>query len=83
MGSDLNYSDMTSRNLKDYDYFLKQDLQVRGSDAWLIEAIPRSKKVIDNTGYTKSLLIIQKDNYYVVRTVNWEKAGGYIKYYQK
>ncbi len=80
MGSDLNYSDMTSRNLEDYDFFLKKDIQVRGKDAWVIEAVPRSREVIDETGYTKSLLIVQKDNYYVVRAVNWEKTGGYTKY---
>lgn len=80
MGSDLNYSDMTSRDLEDYDFFLKKEIQVRGKDAWVIESKPRSKDVIDETGYKKSLLIVQKNNYYVVRAVNWEKTGGYIKY---
>ena len=80
MGSDLNYSDMTSRDLDDYDFFLRKEIQVRGKDAWVIESVPRSKEIIDETGYTKSLLIVQKDNYYVVRAVNWEKTGGYVKY---
>jgi len=80
MGSDLNYSDMTSRNLEDYDFFLKKEIQVRGKDAWVIESVPRSKDIIDETGYTKSLLIVQKDIYFVVRAVNWEKTGGYVKY---
>jgi len=80
MGSDLNYSDMTSRNLDDYDFYLKKEIKVRGKDAWVIESIPRSKDVIDETGYTKSLLIIQKDIYLVIRAVHWEKTGGYIKY---
>ncbi|MDA3897675.1 MAG: outer membrane lipoprotein-sorting protein [Desulfobacteraceae bacterium] len=80
MGSDLNYSDMTSRNLEDYDFFLKKEIQVRGKDAWVIESVPRSKDIIDETGYTKSLLIVQKETYFIVRAVNWEKIGGYIKY---
>ncbi|MBC2713993.1 MAG: outer membrane lipoprotein-sorting protein [Desulfobacteraceae bacterium] len=80
MGSDLNYSDMTSRNLEDYDFFLKKEIQVRGKDAWVVESIPRSKDIIDETGYSKSLLIVQKDIYFVVRAVNWEKTGGYVKY---
>jgi len=80
MGSDLNYSDMTSRDLEDYDFFLKQEIQVRGKDAWVIESVPRSERVIDETGYEKSLLIVQKDIDFVVRAVNWEKTGGYIKY---
>jgi hypothetical protein len=80
MGSDLNYSDMTSRDLEDYDFYLKQEIQVREKDAWVIESVPRSQKVIDETGYEKSLLIVQKDIDFVVRAVNWEKTGGYVKY---
>lgn len=80
MGSDLNYSDMTSRELENYDFYLKQEIHVRGKDAWVIESIPRSKEIIDQTGYTKSLLIVQKDIYFVVRAVNWEKTGDYVKY---
>lgn len=80
MGSDLNYADMTDRNLADYDFFLKKEMEVRGIKAWLIESIPRSKKVIRETGYSKSLLIVRQDNYFVIRAVHWVKDGGYLKY---
>jgi hypothetical protein len=46
----------------------------------LIESIPRSKKVIKETGYEKSLIIVRQDNYVVIRAVNWVKDGGYLKY---
>jgi len=80
MGSDLNYSDMTDRNLADYDFFLKKEMEVKGVKAWLIESIPRSNEVVKETGYTKSLLIVRQDNYFVIRAVHWVRAGGYIKY---
>lgn len=80
MGSDLNYSDMTDRNLADYDFFFKKEMEVKGVKAWLIESIPRSKKVIKETGYSKSLLIVRQDNYFVIRAVHWVKDGGYLKY---
>lgn len=80
MGSDLTYSDMTDRNLEDYDFFLKKEMEVKGVKAWLIESIPRSKKVIKETGYTKSFLIIRQDNDFVIRAVHWVKNGGYLKY---
>lgn len=80
MGSDLTYADMTSRNLDDYDFTLKKEMDVKGEPVWLIESIPRSKKVIKETGYTKSLLFVRKDNYYVIRGVHWVKDGGYLKY---
>ena len=80
MGSDLNYSDMTSRNLADYDFSLKKEIDVQGHTAWLIESVPRTKKVIKETGYSKSLLFVRQDNFYVIRAINWVKAGGYLKY---
>jgi len=80
MGSDLTYADMTDRNLADYDFTLKKEMDVKGVKAWLIESIPRSKKVIKETGYTKSLLIVRQDNYFVIRAVHWVKDGGYVKY---
>jgi len=80
MGSDLNYSDMTSRDLTDYDFNLKKEIVVRGNKAWLIESVPRSRDVVEETGYSKSLLIVRQDNYFVVRAVNWVKDGGYLKY---
>jgi hypothetical protein len=80
MGSDLNYSDMTDRNLEDYDFTLKKEMDVKGMKTWLIESIPRTKKVIKETGYKKSLLFVRQDNYFVIRAVNWVKDGGYLKY---
>jgi hypothetical protein len=80
MGSDLNYSDMTDRNLDDYDFTLKKEMEVNGVKTWLIESIPRSKKVIKETGYKKSLLFVRQDNYFVIRGVNWVRTSGYLKY---
>ncbi len=80
MGSDLNYSDITDRNLPDYDFTLKKEMAVNGINTWLIESIPRSKKVIRETGYKKSLIFVRQDNYVVIRAVHWEKDGGYLKY---
>ena len=80
MGSDLNYSDMTDRNLPDYDFNLKKEMEVNGVKTWLIESIPRTKKVIRETGYKKSFIFVRQDNYVVIRGVHWEKDGGYLKY---
>jgi predicted RND superfamily exporter protein len=83
MGSDLNYSDMTSRDLEDYDYrFYEKGKQskVRDKKVWVIWSTPRSKEVIDETGYQKSLLFVRPDIDMVVRAIHWVKEGGYLKY---
>jgi len=80
MGSDFSYSDMTSRDLEDYDYSLKKEMKVGEHPVWVIESIPRSDAVIDETGYTKSLAFVRKDNYVVIRAVNWVKEGKKLKF---
>ena len=83
MGSDLNYSDMTSLDLEDYDFsFYEKDKEseVRGKKVYVIWSVPRSKKVIDETGYKKSLVFVRPDIDMVVRAIRWVKDGGYLKY---
>ena len=75
MGSDFSYFDMTDRDLEDYDFKLLKETKVRGKDAWVIQATPRNKKVIKESGYTKSIGIVRKDNYMVVRSINFMKNG--------
>lgn len=80
MGSDFNYADMTRKNLDAYDFKILKETQVRDADTWLIEAIPKTRKEIDETGYKKSWLFVRKDNFVVVRAVHWVAEGGRIKY---
>ena len=80
MGSDFTYSDMTSRARDDYDYTLLKAVKARDTDTWLIQAMPRTKEVIDRTGYTKSVLYVDKDKSMVIRGVHWVKKGNRLKY---
>ncbi|MDH5301177.1 MAG: outer membrane lipoprotein-sorting protein [Gammaproteobacteria bacterium] len=80
MGSDFNYADMTDRDLQNYDFTLKKEMDVDGKKVWAIEAVPRSKKIIDEFGYSKSLAFVRQDNHVVIRAINWEKDGGKMKF---
>lgn len=80
MGSDFSYADMTKRELDNYDFTLLKEVKVGDVDTWLIQSVPRTKKVIDTYGYTKSVLFIRKDNFIVTRAVNWVKKGDRLKY---
>ncbi|MEN8169535.1 MAG: outer membrane lipoprotein-sorting protein [Pseudomonadota bacterium] len=80
MGSDFNYSDMTRKNLDAYDFKILKEQEVRGAKTWIIEALPKSKEEIEETGYKKSWLFIRQDNFMLVRAVHWTHEGGRIKY---
>jgi len=80
MGSDLNYSDMTSRNLEEYDFKLIKESTIKGKDVWLIQSTPKSKAIAEETGYSKVILAIRKDNYVVIKAKMWTVEGGFTKF---
>jgi hypothetical protein len=77
MGSDLNYSDMTTVTLDDYDFtfYKTRETTVDGIKTWVIESTPRSSDVIRKTGYTRSILFVRQDNDCVIRGVFYEPNG--------
>ncbi len=80
MGSDLNYSDMTSRNLEDYNYKLLKESTIKGNEVWLIQSTPKSKAIAEEIGYSKVILAVRKDNYVVIKAKMWTVDGGYTKF---
>jgi outer membrane lipoprotein-sorting protein len=79
MGSDFSYSDMTDLVLSDYTFKLIGERNVGEYKTWVIECLPVSKEVVDETGYAKALLLIRQDNYMLIRAVFSEKKQGRIK----
>lgn len=75
MGSDFSYSDMTSRDIKDYNYKLVKESKVGSQKVWIIESIPKTQEVIDETGYTKSYIFVNQDNFVVVRALHYLVDG--------
>jgi hypothetical protein len=80
MGSDFTYSDMTSRDIDDYTYRIAKQSSVRDHKVWVMESIPKTKKTIDETGYTKSYMFVRQDNFVVVRALHILKQAGRKKY---
>ncbi|MCK5547305.1 MAG: outer membrane lipoprotein-sorting protein [Rhodospirillaceae bacterium] len=80
MGSDFNYSDMTRKNLDAYDFKILKEADVRGAKTWVIEAMPKTRDEIDETGYKKSVAFVRQDNFVIVRAVHWTAVGGKLKY---
>ena len=80
MGSDLNYSDMTTPDLDLYDYTLMKETDVRGEKVWQIKAVPKSKDEAEKSGYSKSVIFIRQDNYVMIRAVRWVHKKRRNKY---
>ena len=81
MGSDFSYADMSDRPIEDYEYDLMTDGEVDGHPVWQIQGIPITEREQEETGYTKQISFVRKDNYVVVRSVAWVKKGKRLKYF--
>ncbi len=75
MGSDFSYYDMTDRDVDDFTYKIMKHVKVRGKDTTMIESIPSSQEVIDESGYTKTIGLIREDIDMVVRSIGFLKNG--------
>ena len=80
MGSDFSYSDMTARNVEDYTYKIMKEPVVGGHKAWQMMVTPKNDEVIDETGYTKSIVFIRQDNFVIIQALNYIKIGKKLKY---
>jgi outer membrane lipoprotein-sorting protein len=81
MGSDFSYSDMTQKIIDDYKFKLIKESTLKNNKIWIIEAIPKKQKTIDETGYKKSILFVRKDNYMLVRAIYYPAIGNKKKYF--
>ena len=80
MGSDFSYSDMTDKDLDDYDFKLIKESKVKDVKVWVISSTPRTKEVIDETGYIKGIILIRQDNYMLRRAIYTLKNKSKKKY---
>lgn len=76
MGSDLSYADLSSRNLDDWNYTLLREDSVGEAPVWLIKAVAKSPAVVEQTGYTESILYVRQSNHQVIRAIHTLEAAG-------
>ena len=80
MGSDFTYGDMKKPEINHFNYHIIKSTKINSKDVWIIEALPINNKIIKETGYTKSILFVRKDIYFIIRAVHFLKKQKQ-KYY--
>lgn len=80
MGSDFSYADMIKTDVDNYNYQLLKEDEVYGAKVWVIQSIPRTQKIIDTYGYSKSVVFVRQDNLMVVRAVLWLADSNKLKF---
>jgi outer membrane lipoprotein-sorting protein len=79
MGSDFSNYDIGGGEYEDWSYKLLGDTLMKGVSLWIIESSPRSPEVVKKSGYSKVIKWVRKDNYIVVRSDYYDRAGELFK----
>ena len=66
MGSDFAYEDIDFEELNAFDYKLLGDEIKDGFDCYIVEATPSTEKKAKESGYSRRIMWIRKDNYFMV-----------------
>ncbi len=80
MGSDFSHADLTTQAPKNFTYRLLKESKVGAHPVWIIEATPNDSEIMAEYGYSKSYLLVRKDNFVVIRSVHWVLGKNILKY---
>lgn len=85
MGTEMTYEDLNnylSEPLNAHQYKLLREEKLNKKACYVIEAIPTLEEEQKNSGYSKRLLWIDKNDYSNLKTIFYDKSGNELKVYE-
>ena len=79
VGTDFSYGDVIGHKVKEWNHTIVKEEDVDGKPCYVIESTPKDATVKTNTGYSKRIGWIQKDNFVTVKAVSYDEAGELLK----
>ncbi len=79
VGTDFSYGDVIGHKVKEWNHTIVKEEEVDGKPCYVIETTPKDATVKTNTGYSKRIGWIQKDNFVTVKAVSYDEAGELLK----
>jgi predicted RND superfamily exporter protein len=79
VGTDFSYGDVIGHKVKEWDHKLVKEEDVEGKPCYVIESTPKDASIKANTGYSKRVNWIQKDNFVTLKGVLYDEAGELLK----
>ncbi len=79
VGTDFSYGDVIGHKVKEWNHTLVKEEEVDGKACYVIESVAANATVKSNTGYSKRVNWIQKDNFVSVKSQMYDEAGELVK----
>jgi len=79
VGTELSYGDVIGHKPEEWDHRRLADAELGGTMCYVIESLPKTDTVKSNSGYSKRLSWIRKDNFVPTRVDYWDLRGALLK----
>ena len=79
VGTDFSYGDVIGHKPSEWNHTLVREETVDGKACYVIESLPKNDTVKANSGYSKRVNWIQKDNFVTLKGMAYDEAGELLK----
>jgi outer membrane lipoprotein-sorting protein len=79
VGTDFSYGDVIGHKVKEWNHTIVKEEDIDGKSCYVIESTPKDATIKTNTGYSKRIGWIQKDNFVTVKAISYDEAGELLK----
>ena len=79
VGTDLSYGDLVGHKPEDWNHKLLRQEKVAGTDAYVVESVPKAAKVAADTGYSKRVSWVASDSFVALKAEFYDPAGALLK----
>jgi outer membrane lipoprotein-sorting protein len=79
VGTEFSFGDIAGLRIEDWTHSFRPEVTLGGAPCWLIESIAASAKVSAETGYSRMMTTVRKDNLVQVQIDYFDTAGRALK----
>ncbi len=79
VGTDFSYGDVIGHKVEEWEHRLVKEETIDGQPCYVVESLPKNEAVKSNSGYSKRVNWIRKDNYVAIKGEFWDQAGQPLK----
>lgn len=79
VGTDFSYGDVIGQRPEDWNHKILKEEKVDGKDCWVIESLPKTDQIKEDSGYSKRVGWVDKQSFVAVKAESYDQTGQLFK----
>ncbi len=79
VGTDFSYGDVIGHKVEDWNHKLLKEESVDGKPCFVVESLPKSPEVAQNSGYSKRIGWIEKESFVAIKGEGYDNSNALSK----